>query len=180
METMPQTLILNPWMAPHRVCNWQEAITLLVTDKIDVLEEYDVTVNSPSVTMNLPAVVRLRKSIAPFKKVVKFSRINVFTRDAFCCQYCGKRKSMHDLNYDHVVPRAQGGKTVWDNIVTACAGSTGCNSRKGGHTPAQAGMRLLKQPYKPKTLPLTQPLIGLRHVPEEWRPYLTKEQTQGY
>ncbi len=80
---------------------------------------------------------------------------------------------MHELNYDHVVPRVQGGKTVWENIVTACSGSHACNAMKGGRTPAQAGMKLLKKPTKPKTLPLTQPLIGLTHVPELWRAYLS-------
>ncbi len=172
----PPTLVLNPWGVPHRVVNWEEAVILVYTEKVDVLEEYEETVSSPSITMNIPAVIRLRKAIKPFKTVVKFSRINVFQRDDFKCQYCGKKKQMHDLNYDHVIPRKQGGKTTWDNIVAACAGSHGCNSKKGAKTPAQAGMRLLNKPFKPKTLPTSPPLIGLKTVPKEWAPYLSADQ----
>ena len=164
-----QTLVLNPWMSPHRVCTWQEAIILMVTGKIDILEEYEAEICSPSVTIQVPAVVRLRKPVATFKKGVKFSRINVLTRDRFTCQYCGQRKAMKDLNYDHVIPRIQGGRTVWENIVTSCYP---CNDKKAGRTPEQARMRLLKQPVRPATLPMTQPLLNLKDVPDLWRPYL--------
>lgn len=165
----PQTLVLNPWMSPHRVCTWQEAVILLVTGKIDVLEEYEAEIHSPNWTLQVPAVIRLRKPVSTFKKGVKFSRINVLTRDRFTCQYCGKKAPMKDLNYDHVIPRIQGGKTVWDNIVTSCYP---CNDKKGGRTPEQAKMHLVKKPVRPLTLPMTQPLLNLRDVPESWRPYL--------
>ena len=167
MEQM--TLVLTPWMHPHRVTNWFEGVCLIYTSKADVLEEYDETVRSPSMEMQVPAVVRLRKPVAMHKTGVKFSRINVFTRDDFRCQYCGTRKGMKDLNYDHVVPRIQGGKTVWDNIVTSCYP---CNDRKAGRTPQQAGMKLLRHPNHPKTLPMSAPIISLATVPEQWKPYL--------
>jgi 5-methylcytosine-specific restriction endonuclease McrA len=77
---------------------------------------------------------------------------------------------MHDLNYDHVVPRRRGGKTVWENIVMACYD---CNGHKGGRTPEEAGMKLLRQPVKPKTLPMSPPILHFgSNVPEEWRPYI--------
>lgn len=163
------TLVLNPWMAPHRVCSWQEGVCLLVKGTVDVLEEYDEVASSPSTSFQIPAVVRLRKPVATHKKGVKFSRINVFTRDNFTCQYCGTKKTMKDLNYDHVTPRVRGGKTVWENIVTSCYP---CNDKKAGRTPDQAGMILRKTPVKPKSLPMTQPLLGLRHIPDIWRAYL--------
>lgn len=163
------TLVLNPWMAPHRICPWHEGICLIVKGTVDVLEEYDEVVSSPSTSFQIPAVVRLRKPVATHKKGVKFSRINVFTRDNFTCQYCGSKKPMKDLNYDHVVPRVRGGKTVWENIVTSCYP---CNDRKAGRTPEQAGMVLRRMPVKPKTLPMTQPLLGLKVVPDLWRSYL--------
>lgn len=163
------TLVLNPWMGPHRVCSWHDAICLVVKGAVDVLEEYDEVVSSPSVAFNLPAVVRLRKPVAAHKKGVKFSRVNVFTRDGFACQYCGAKKPMKDLNYDHVIPRVRGGRTVWENIVTSCYP---CNDRKAGRTPEQAGMTLRRAPFKPKSLPMTQPLVGLRVVPSLWIPYL--------
>lgn len=163
------TLVLTPWMSPHRIITWSDAICDLITGKIEVLESYDEIVRSPSVEYFIPSVARLKRHIHPHKKGVKFSRINVMTRDDFQCCYCGKKLPMKELNYDHVVPRIQGGKTVWENIVTSCYP---CNDRKSGRTPEQAGMRLLKRPHRPKTLPMTAPSMAFRQVPEEWKPYL--------
>ncbi len=134
-----------------------------------MLEHYDAFVSSPSVRLQVPAVVRLRKMIARVKADVKFSRINVYTRDGFRCQYCGLKRTTKHLNYDHVLPRSQGGKTVWDNIVTSCIS---CNLRKDCRTPEQAGMRLLKRPTKPKTLPLSGTFVLPKDVPGPWMPYL--------
>src|ERR1700679_4106485 len=121
------TLVLTPWMTPHRWAPWQGVITELHNRKAEVLEEYPEVIyptgvalksGIPGWTGQMPAVVRLVKPVSTFKKGVKFSRINVFTRDSFTCQYCGARKAMKDLNYDHVIPRIKGGKTEWENIVT--------------------------------------------------------------
>jgi 5-methylcytosine-specific restriction endonuclease McrA len=164
-----QTLLLTPWMMPHKIISWQTAVTMSYLGKVDVLEEYDEDIRSPSVAIKTPAVVRLRRPIGGMKRGVKFSRINVFARDEFRCQYCGARRPVHELNYDHVVPRVQGGKTVWDNIVTSCYD---CNAQKRGRTPEQAGMKLLRTPVKPKALPMTT--VIPRHsggIPEVWSPY---------
>src|ERR1700733_7211316 len=147
-----RTLLLTPWMAPHKIISWERAVVLLVLDKVDVLEQYDEEIRSRSFALRPPAVVRLKKAGALTKHAVRFSRINVYTRDGFRCQYCGERKEMRDLNYDHVVPRVRGGHTVWENIVTSCYA---CNDRKGSRTPEEAGMKLLRKPIKPKSLPLT-------------------------
>ena len=103
---------------------------------------------------------------------MKFSKINVCLRDKFRCQYCGERFRMSQLNYDHVIPRSQGGKTVWDNIVMACMGPEGCNSRKANRTPQQADMPLLSTPRKPEVLPMNEPFVDADEAPDEWRPYL--------
>jgi len=164
-----QTLLLTPWMIPHKIIPWQTAVTMSFLGKVDVLEEYDDVIRSPSFAIKAPAVVRLRRPIGGMKRGVKFSRINVFARDDFRCQYCGVKRAVHELNYDHVVPRVQGGKTVWENIVTSCYD---CNARKRGRTPEQAGMKLLRAPVKPKALPMTTVLP--RHhgrIPEVWSPY---------
>jgi 5-methylcytosine-specific restriction endonuclease McrA len=164
-----QTLLLTPWMIPHKIIPWQTAVTMSFLGKVDVLEEYEDVIRSPTTSMKAPAVVRLRRPIGGMKRGVKFSRINVFARDDFRCQYCGAKRALDELNYDHVVPRVQGGKTVWENIVTSCYD---CNSRKRGRTPEQAGMRLLRAPVKPKALPMTSVLP--RHhgrIPEVWSPY---------
>jgi len=155
-----QTLLLTPWYSPHKVICWQTAICLLFLGKVEVVDEYDEVVASPSMSMRVPAVVRLKRNIGSIKRGVKFSKINVLTRDGFKCQYCGKKGSIEELNYDHVVPRSHGGKTVWENIVTACYG---CNSRKADRTPEQAGMTLLSTPHKPKTLPMAVPVIRVVH-----------------
>lgn len=164
------TLVLTPWMSPHRIVPWQRAISDYFAGDIEILETYDETVSSPSVTMNVPCIARLKRPVASFKKGVKFSRINVLTRDDFTCCYCGRKLPMRELNYDHVIPRAMGGKTVWENIATSCYP---CNTRKDSRTPAQAGMRLLKKPFKPKTLPMTSPAFSMRHLPDKWKDYLS-------
>lgn len=164
-----QTLVLTPWFSVHRTTDWFDAVCLVYTGKANLIEEYDETVSSPSVTMNIPAVVQLKRAVATSKKAVKFSRINVFTRDDFRCQYCGDRKAMRELNYDHVVPRVQGGKTVWNNIVAACYP---CNTKKANKTPDQAKMRLLRMPVQPKTLPIPKLVIDRDKAPAEWLPYL--------
>lgn len=163
------TLILTPWMTPLMIVPWQAAVTLMFLDKVDVLESYDEEIRSPSTTIRMPAVVRLRKQVRDMKKGVKFSRTNVMTRDKFTCQYCGVRLPMAQLNYDHVLPRRLGGKTVWENIVTACYP---CNARKAGRTPEMAGMRLIRKPFRPRSLPVSNVVLANRTIPDPWRPYV--------
>jgi len=100
---------------------------------------------------------------------VKFSRVNIYARDNYKCQYCGRKASISDLTYDHVVPRSQGGLTEWTNIVTCCYL---CNRKKGGRTPHEASMKLLVQPTQPNWVPAVAIRISLRSVPDAWRDYL--------
>jgi len=169
--TLP-TLVLDSFMSPHAVRSWEDVVTELFTGKVEILSEYEEVIyrnDERNVTMRMPAVARLLKPTMRFKKGVKFSRVNVLARDNFTCAYCGEKKTMRELNYDHVIPRMQGGKTVWENIVTSCYP---CNDRKGARTPEQAKMKLLIKPYKPKTLPIAHPVLPVRAVPEEWKPFL--------
>jgi len=163
-----RTLLLLPWMAPHKIISWQRAVVLVVLGKAEVLEEYDEALGR--VSFKTPAVVRLTKGGLAQKQSVRFSRINVYTRDGFRCQYCGVKKEMHELNYDHVLPRVRGGRTEWENIVTSCYA---CNDRKGSRTPEEAGMTLRKKPFKPSSLPVT-PVLPMRRgeMPEAWLPYV--------
>jgi hypothetical protein len=123
-----------------------------------------------SFTLKVPAVAVLLRSVRRVKSGVKFSKINVCLRDNFSCQYCGTRLKMSQLNYDHVVPRSHGGKTVWENIVMACYP---CNGTKANRTPQQAGMLILSVPSKPKVLPMNEPMIEADEAPVEWRPFIT-------
>jgi 5-methylcytosine-specific restriction endonuclease McrA len=163
---MSRVLLLNSAFVPHKVIAWEHAITMIYTNKVEVVETTDeVIYRREDTVIRMPSVVRLLKPITGLKRAIKFSRINVFTRDNFRCCYCGSPKRMGELNYDHVVPRHLGGKTVWDNIVAACYP---CNARKANRTPEQAGMRLLKKPYKPKSLPMVGPRFDPKDIPPEW------------
>jgi 5-methylcytosine-specific restriction endonuclease McrA len=166
------TLVLDAYMTPHAIRSWQDVIVELFTGKVEILSEYDEIIyhnEERGLTMRMPAVARLLKPTSRYKKGIKFSTINVHLRDEFRCQYCGGKFKLSDLNKDHVLPRAKGGKTVWENIVSACYK---CNSDKGNRTPEQAKMKLLRAPVKPKTLPIGTPVIAMRTIPEEWKPFL--------
>lgn len=160
-----RVLVLCPSYVPHKVISWERAIIMYFLGKVDVVESYDEELRSPSLTMQMPAVVRLKRQPQAARRSIKFSRVNVFTRDNFRCQYCGSRKRAQELNYDHVVPRHRGGRTTWENIVSSCYP---CNSRKANRTPEQAGMRLLRAPYTPKALPFTLPRFDPRDLPPVW------------
>lgn len=153
---------------PSRIIGWQDAVTLFFLDKAEIVASYEEELNSPSLRMKMPAVIRLKRPLDRVKRGIKFSRINVFSRDRFCCQYCGQHKEMRELNYDHVVPRVRGGRTVWENIATCCYP---CNGKKAGRTPDEAGMRLIRTPYKPKTLPMTFLQLDRKTIPDLWEPY---------
>ncbi len=164
-----RTLLLTSWFFPHKVIRWQDAVTMLYLDKADGIVDYGEEIRSPSVTMKVPAVIRLRRNFGKVKRGVKFSRVNVFSRDGFRCQYCSRKGPMSKLTFDHVVPRSCGGRTEWTNIVTACQP---CNAQKGGRTPDESGMFPINAPRQPKSLPLIGPLIDIARAPREWHDFL--------
>jgi len=100
---------------------------------------------------------------------VRFSRLNIYARDRDTCQYCGRQLPRSELNLDHVVPRAQGGKTSWENVVCSCVP---CNLQKGGRTPDQAGMKLLNKPTRPRWTPFFRGPVR-RTTYKEWLPFLS-------
>jgi 5-methylcytosine-specific restriction endonuclease McrA len=199
MTATTRTLVLDSAYAPHRVVSWQRAAMLLHLGRAEVVELYDETIRAVSrevarslevsrqmltwfelgvddhdpdaimYVLRVPAVIRLLCAVGR-KRAVKFSRINVLTRDGFRCQYCGTRKPMSDLNFDHVVPRSRGGKTTFENVVASCIP---CNSFKRDRTPEQAGMTLLRTPVRPRSLPIAGLRAeSLRDAPELWRSWL--------
>lgn len=145
-----ETLVLNLKYQPVARVSWQRAITLLFAGKVEVVDTYeDRTIRSVSFEVRMPSVVRFLCGLAWRKPAVRFSRENVYLRDEGRCQYCTRTVSRAEATFDHVVPRRLAGHTGWDNIVIACVP---CNQRKGGRTPDQAGMKLLRQPFKPQKL----------------------------
>lgn len=164
-----RTLLLTQGYEPLQIISWQRAITLLALDKVEVVHEYDTEVRAPSLIVRVPSIVRLRKAFRRFAKPVKFSRVNIYARDGYRCQYCGKKCTTDELTYDHVIPRSKGGRTSWENIVSACYA---CNRRKANRTPAEAGMKLLAMPVRPTWMPSVQIRVSARSVPDAWRDYV--------
>lgn len=169
MEATSRTLVLSRSFEPVKIVSWQRAVTLFFLGKVEVIEEYDHNVKATSLAIKIPAVVRLLEAFHRCKKPLKFSRINIYGRDKYTCQYCGKKKALRLLTFDHVVPRSRGGKTGWTNIVTSCSD---CNRKKADRTPAEAGMKLLKEPEQLTTLPVLIVTLSKESMPDAWRDYL--------
>ena len=122
---------------------WQDAVKAAYMDRVDIVAEYDHYVHSPTIRFRIPSVVVLKDYVKPQKRVA-FTRFNLFLRDHFSCQYCG---SKGDLTFDHVVPRASGGVTSWQNVVAACSP---CNLKKGSKSLKRVGMSLARKPRCPE------------------------------
>lgn len=168
---MERTLLLNATFEPLKIISWQRAITLLSQGKVEVIDSYDREIHGVTITFKLPSILRLLKlvKIKRANQEVRFSRANIYQRDKYHCQYCGRRYPAEELTFDHVIPIVQGGETSWENIVTACLV---CNNRKGGRTPREAGMKLIRTPIKPKWIPVVTLTLGLKNTPLSWRDYL--------
>ena len=165
---MEQTLLLSQGYEPLATISWQRAISLFTLGKVEIVEEYDRDIRSCYLVIKMPAVVRLINRFRRGKQAVKFSRHNILARDRWRCQYCAKKVSTAEMTQDHVVPRAQGGKTCWENIVTACSA---CNAKKANRTPEQAAMQLRRKPKRPEWVPVYSVRIG-GTPPEQWTSYL--------
>ena len=181
-----KVLMLNRSFLPIHVTSVRRAFNLLYLGiAIVVNEKYQtfdfqtwrdlaVTLNDESVglvnqSIRVPRVIVLVAFDRVPKRQVRFSRYNIYARDKCTCQYCGRRLPRHQLNLDHVIPRSRGGTSRWENIVCSCLP---CNRKKGGKTPQEARMKLLRPPFKPKWTPFVQE--GSGHVRyREWLPFLS-------
>lgn len=155
---------------PLSLWSWQDAIKAVFLDRVNILSHYDTEVHSPSFSMKLPSVIAL-KDFIPIDRRPAFTRFNVFLRDSFECQYCGKDHHAHELTFDHVIPRSKGGGTTWENVVAACSH---CNVLKGNKLPRQCGMYPRRAPHAPSVYELQE---NGRHFPpnylhDSWRDYL--------
>jgi 5-methylcytosine-specific restriction endonuclease McrA len=128
----------------------------------------DGAVGTPDGSIRVPRVIVLQGYDRVPRRHVRYSRLNIFARDNFTCQYCGTRPHRSNLNLDHVIPRALGGRNTWENVVCSCIE---CNRRKGGRTPTQARLRLRRRPTKPSWTPMLTH-IGTKIRYDEWRPFL--------
>ncbi|GAB4414616.1 MAG: HNH endonuclease [Bacteroidia bacterium] len=160
---MTQVLVLNQDYQAVSICDVERAVVLLFGRKAElVADKADCRLRSARQTFAYPSVIRLLAYVhLPYRKVA-LTRANIFRRDGNRCAYCG---SKDNLTLDHVIPRAQGGRHTWGNLVTACQT---CNNCKADRSPEAAGMTLLTQPYRPGFLMFT----GLTTRDETWRPFL--------
>jgi 5-methylcytosine-specific restriction endonuclease McrA len=177
-------LVLNRSYQPVHVTTAKRALGLLYAGVVRVIDREFQTfdfeswaalgaaagaelVHTPTRVIAVPRVVVLQLFDRVPRVKVRFSRLNIYARDNDTCQYCGQKRPRHGLNLDHVVPRSQGGRTTWENVVCCCYE---CNLRKGGRTPAQAGMRLRRAPTRPMWS-FRAPGGNIRY--REWLPFLT-------
>ncbi|HVX62968.1 MAG TPA: HNH endonuclease [Pirellulales bacterium] len=144
--------------------SWREISEL----KAKLKEPNEDWVKAVNFEIQVPRVIRLLFYDRLPKQAVRFNRRNIFARDANRCQYCGKRFPTSELSLDHVLPRSRGGETSWENIVCSCVK---CNVKKGGRTPHEAHMQLIRQPSCPKRSPLLSLKLGNPKY-ESWKSFL--------
>ena len=160
--------MLNQNYEPLNVCNVRRAFVLLDRGKAEIIENGRGYLHTTTALFEIPSVIRLIYLIRRPRPQGRLTRRDVFLRDHFMCQYCGKQT--RDLTLDHVLPRHRGGAHTWENVVAACKG---CNHRKGGRTPEEARLRLLRPPHEPRSdlySLFTPYLADARN--EAWRGYL--------
>jgi len=167
-------LVLNQNYEPLNVCNVRRAVVLLDRGKAEVLENGRGVIHSASCTLPLPSVIRLVYLIRRPHPEMKLTRREVFTRDKYTCQYCGKQT--RELTLDHVIPRHRGGKHTWENLVSACKA---CNHRKAGRTPAEARMSLIRQPLPPRPRSYYYILQQSILTNNEWEKFLPEWERSG-
>jgi len=179
-------LVLNRSYLPVHVTSARRAFTLLYQGIARVVNEQYQTfdfeawsqlavardaeaIGTAGGPIRIPRVIVLVAFDRLPKRHVRFSRINLMARDNFQCQYCARKPHRAELNLDHVVPRSLGGRSTWENVVTSCVD---CNRRKGGRTPRQAHLKLLRKPERPRWTPLANLMwSSVRY--REWRPFLS-------
>ncbi|MCS7063011.1 MAG: HNH endonuclease [Methylacidiphilales bacterium] len=191
MALNSQVLVLNRLWQAVNICSARRAFSLLYLDHAHVVhphhkeddfalhnfhqwkeisrnyDGHDV-VHTIHFRLRIPKIILLLIYDRLPRKEIKFTRQNLFERDNYTCQYCGQKFHPNELNLDHVIPRDQGGKTTWDNIVCSCIR---CNSLKGNRTPSQAHMRLLKKPTAPRWRPFVH-IQHMRSTHDSWHRFL--------
>lgn len=165
MMTQP-VLVLNASYEPVNITGARRAIVLVLKGVAVIEESRDTRVHSD---LYLPSVVRLQQYRRIPQRVQMLSRKNIYVRDSYTCQYCGRVFTARELTLDHVLPRSKGGASNWENLVAACQA---CNRTKNDRTPEQAGMKLLRMP-KPVTIHSSRSMMRMMgHQEEAWKKYL--------
>ena len=155
---------------PLSIWSWKDSVKAVFLERVNIVNEYDQYVNSPSFKMKIPSVISLKDYI-PHNQKPPFTRFNVFLRDDFICQYCNKKFQTKELTFDHLIPRSKGGVTNWENVVTSCSH---CNWTKGSKSLRASGFNLLRKPQEPSqySLRLKSKNFPSNYLHESWRDYL--------
>jgi 5-methylcytosine-specific restriction endonuclease McrA len=179
-----KVLVLNRSYLPVHITSVRRALSLLYQDiaravdaqyrTFDFASWADLAAEEDRIglvnrAIRVPRVILLLAYDRVPRRYVRFSRHNIYARDRSRCQYCGRQFARVELNLDHVVPRSKGGKSTWENVVCSCHR---CNRLKGGRTPAEAGMRLIRLPFRPEWTPFMAETYSLRRH-KEWLPFLS-------
>lgn len=174
LESCP-SLVLNADFRPLSyyplsLWSWQDTVKAVFLERVSILSEYETEVHAPNFSMKLPSVIAL-KDFVQTTRFPAFTRFNVFLRDSFRCQYCGQQHPTPELTFDHVVPRSRGGRTAWDNVVTACGK---CNLRKGHWLPRECGMFPRRKAERPSSHLLQENgrAFPPNYLHESWRDFL--------
>lgn len=161
-------LVLNATYEPLNIVSVHRAIVLLLKEKAEIVEAAKRKVRAEHLAIDWPLVIRLVAYVPiPRRLPLPLSRRTVLARDMYTCQYCGAQPGKHGLTVDHVIPRARGGATVWENVVTACAL---CNLRKGDRLLEEARMTLRAKPERPRFVAIV--FLSEAHAHAVWRKYL--------
>lgn len=158
-------LVLNQNYQPLNICNGRRAIMLLLREKAELLIQGKSVVRTVSSEQNCPSVIRVLYMVKRPVMRYKLSRMAIFHRDSFTCQYCGLET--RDLTIDHIIPRSKGGPHTWENVVASCGL---CNHKKAGLTPKQARLRMPPRPAIPRPNPYY--LFIHQTIQEEWKPFM--------
>lgn len=179
-----KVLVLNRSYLPIHITSVRRAMALLYQDIARAVDEQyrifdfeswaDLAAEEDSIglvnrVIRVPRVILLLAYDRVPRRYVRFSRFNIYARDRNRCQYCGRQFPRSELNLDHVIPRSQGGMSVWENVVCSCHR---CNRLKGGRTPADSSMKLIRSPRRPQWTPFMTETFSLRRY-KEWMPFLS-------
>jgi len=163
-----EVLVLNCNHEPLNICHYRRALGLIFTGRAVVLETNGELVRSERLALHMPSVVRLAYQVKRPIPELRLSRRSILARDAYTCQYCGQQRRV--LTIDHVIPRDAGGEHTWENLVCCC---TQCNNVKGNRNPEQAGLKLRRQPRRPRYVPfISYSAFHSAIQNEQWRTYL--------
>ncbi|MBN1218826.1 MAG: HNH endonuclease [Anaerolineae bacterium] len=168
---MGDVLVLNATYEPLNVVSVKRAVVLLLKEKAELVEAAEAKLRSESCCLPVPLVIRLVYFVKiPPRISLPVTRRGVLSRDYYTCQYCGTTPPRKYLTVDHVIPRSRGGKTTWENVVTACER---CNGRKGNRTPEEANMKLSAPPRRPRYLAVAT--LSSVEAKQAWGKYILWE-----